>query len=211
MAIGGWNQRFFASTRGRIVALLRRAAGTVDELARTLGLTDNAVRSHLATLERDGLVEQRGVRRGASKPSTEYGLTPAADGLFPKAYAPVLGYVLDAMREQGSPESVETVLRDAGHRIAATYDGDATDIPARAAVAVEVLNSLGGLAECTIEDGIVTIRGYSCPLAAMAGAHPEVCRLAETLVSDLVGVPMHEACARDGQPRCAFIGNTRAA
>jgi len=208
MAISGWNQRFFASTRGRVIALLRRAAGTVDELARALGLTDNAVRSHLATLERDGLVEQRGARRGTSKPSIEYGLTPAADGLFPKAYAPVLGHVLDALRGHESPEDVECLLRDAGHRIAASYAPAETDIPARAAIAAEVLNGLGGLAECSIEDGTVTIRGYSCPLAAITAGNPEVCLLAETLVSDLVGIPMHEACERSGQPRCAFIGNT---
>src|SRR5207249_6425780 len=59
-----WDERFFASTRGRIVQLLRRATSTVDELAEALGLTDNAVRAHLAILERDGLVQQKGVRRG---------------------------------------------------------------------------------------------------------------------------------------------------
>ena len=55
----GWEQRFLSSTRGRLVTLLRRSARTVDELAHELGLTDNAVRAHLATLERDGLVASR--------------------------------------------------------------------------------------------------------------------------------------------------------
>lgn len=54
------NQRFFASTRGRIVTLLRHSSHTVEELAEALDLTDNAVRAHLATLERDGVVQQRG-------------------------------------------------------------------------------------------------------------------------------------------------------
>lgn len=52
------DERFFASTRGQVVTLLRRGSRTVDELAGTLGLTDNAVRAHLAGLERDGLVTQ---------------------------------------------------------------------------------------------------------------------------------------------------------
>jgi predicted ArsR family transcriptional regulator len=38
--------RFFESTRGRIVTLLRRTAMTTEELAKALGLTDNAVRAH---------------------------------------------------------------------------------------------------------------------------------------------------------------------
>src|SRR6266496_4119842 len=79
------NPRFFASTRGRIVTLLRRNSRTVEELAQELTLTDNAVRAHLATLERDGIVQQRGVRRGSGKPSYIYDLTPEAEYLFPKA------------------------------------------------------------------------------------------------------------------------------
>lgn len=50
-----WKQRFFESTRGRIIMLLRRASRTVEEVAQELDLTDNAVRAHLTTLERDGL------------------------------------------------------------------------------------------------------------------------------------------------------------
>src|SRR5947209_3928354 len=71
------DRRFFATTRGRIVALLRGAAGTVDELAQTLGVTGNAVRAHLSTLERDGLVEPRGLRRGVSKPAVACRLAEA--------------------------------------------------------------------------------------------------------------------------------------
>ena len=48
MSLLPWKQRFFSSTRGRIVALLRRTSRTVDELAQALDLTDNAVRAHLA-------------------------------------------------------------------------------------------------------------------------------------------------------------------
>src|SRR5713226_3364089 len=92
-----WNQHFFASTRGQIVTLLRRGSRTVDELAQALNLTDNAVRAHLATLERDGFVRQRGVRRGSSKPAYVYDVNPEAESLFPKAYDRVLRQVLDVL------------------------------------------------------------------------------------------------------------------
>ena len=51
---------------------MRRAGFTVDELARELDLTNNGVRAHLATLERDGIVRQSGVVRresGGGKPA----------------------------------------------------------------------------------------------------------------------------------------------
>ena len=69
MASTRWDQRFFASTRGQVVTLLRQGHATVEDLARALGLTDNAVRAHLAALERDGLVVQSGLRRGTGKPA----------------------------------------------------------------------------------------------------------------------------------------------
>ncbi|MBX6333083.1 MAG: helix-turn-helix domain-containing protein, partial [Gemmatimonadaceae bacterium] len=91
MASVDFGRRFLESTRGRLFALLRRGARTVDELAQSLGMTDNAVRAHLTGLERDGLVRQAGVRRGAGagKPALLYELHPDAEPLFSKAYAPV--------------------------------------------------------------------------------------------------------------------------
>ena len=56
-----WDTKFFESTRGRIVVLLRRSGRTVEELARALGLTDNGVRAHLAVLERDGIAAAAGI------------------------------------------------------------------------------------------------------------------------------------------------------
>src|SRR5947209_6909672 len=94
------NPRFFASTRGKMILLLRRASRTVEELAEALELTDNAVRAQLALLERDGLVQQRGSRRGSSKPAAVYEITPAAEDLFPKAYGPVLRQLLETLNER---------------------------------------------------------------------------------------------------------------
>ncbi len=50
-----WRRRLLASTRGKILALLRADSHTVNELAEALELIDNTVRSHLTSLERDGL------------------------------------------------------------------------------------------------------------------------------------------------------------
>jgi predicted ArsR family transcriptional regulator len=76
MARTNWNRRFFSSTRGRIITLLRRSSRTVEELAQALDLTHTAVRAHLAALERDRLVQQRSERHGSGKPPSVYDLTP---------------------------------------------------------------------------------------------------------------------------------------
>jgi predicted ArsR family transcriptional regulator len=204
MALLNWNQRFFASTRGRIVTLLRRASRTVDELAQALDLTDNAVRAHLATLERDGFVQQQGARRGSGKPAYIYNLSPEAEQLFPKAYGPVLHELLEVLREQMTPEEVEALMRSTGRRIATQWNVPPGDLHARLQVAVDILNELGGLAELEEHAGNYSIRGYSCPLAAAVPGHPEVCHLTETLLAELVGVPVQEHCNCNGTSRCYF-------
>ena len=204
MASARWDRRFAASTRGRVVALLRRADRTVDELARALDLTDNAVRAHLATLERDGLVEQAGVRRGARKPAATYRLTAEAERLFPRAYAPVLRDLLDELAGRLPPAELEAALRAAGRRLAAGQPSPGGDARAGLAAAVAALNALGGLAELVERDGRPLIRGYACPLAEVVPGHPEVCRLAEALVAAVAGVPVEACCERAAPPRCCF-------
>jgi predicted ArsR family transcriptional regulator len=198
-------QRFFASTRGQIITLLRRSSRTVDELAMALDLTDNAVRAHLATLERDGIVQQSGMRRGSGKPASVYDLAPAAEQLFPKAYGPVLQNVLEVLSERMPSNEVETLLREVGRRIAAGWNVPSGDLRVRLEAAVEVLNELGGMAKLEEGDGHYCIRGYSCPLAAVVPSHPAVCRLAETLLTELVGAPVQEHCDNAEIPQCRFI------
>jgi predicted ArsR family transcriptional regulator len=203
----GWDQRFFESTRGRVVTLLRRAGFTVDELARELDLTNNGVRAHLATLERDGIVRQSGVVRresGGGKPAYLYELTPEAEDLFPKAYEPALRRLLDILSDQLGSEESEALLRSVGRRLAEEHSTQSDGAHARLETAVEVLNELGGLAELEERDGGFVIRGYSCPLAGVTPEHPEVCRMAETLVAEVAGVPVHERCDRGERPRCCF-------
>lgn len=198
------NARFLASTRGQVVILLRQGHATVDDLASTLGLTDNAVRAHLAGLERDGLVVQEGVRRGGGKPAYTYAITPDAEQLFPKAYGAILSVLLDVLGEHLPAESVAATLREVGRRLASAYPPATGTLQERAEQAVGVLASLGGLATVEAAPPDVVIAGCRCPLAAVVEGHPATCLLAEALLGDLVGAPVRQACEPD-IPRCRFI------
>jgi len=190
-----------------MVTLLRRSGRTVEDLAGALGLTDNGVRAHLAVLERDGIVRQRGsVRRssGGGKPAYVYELTLEAEDLFPKAYEPALGRLLDVLVERLGLEESEALLRSVGRRLAESKTVPTDGTRVRLEAAAGALNELGGLAELEEQDGALVIRGYSCPLAAVTPDHPEVCRLAEALVTEVAGVPVHERCDRSERPRCCF-------
>lgn len=206
MPIRRWSDKFYESTRGRIVSLLRQSDATVDQLASTLGLTGNAIRAHLATLERDGIIEQRAGKSdgGVGKPAYSYAIAPDAEPVFSRAYVPVLIELLHVLADKLPPRELETVLRNVGHRLAATRAKPHGDTKARAEAATEILNELGGIAELDNKHGTLSIRGASCPLGSAAGARPEVCHAVEAFLTELVGTPVHEQCEHGERPRCCF-------
>jgi predicted ArsR family transcriptional regulator len=53
-------------------------------------------------------------------------------------------------------------------------------------------------------NGAIIIRGTGCPLAALTGKHRGVCLAMESLVTEIVGTPVHECCDRNSRPRCCF-------
>ena len=199
------DDRFWASTRGRILVLLRRGTETVNDLAASLGLTDNAVRAHVTALERDGLVRPSGTRRGPRKPTVTYALSPEAEQLFPKEYGPILRNLLDELRDRLPADQLEEVVRATGHRFAKQFRpvGPGARPEERVDRAVGVLHEMGGCCERGAANGTVTLTCSVCPLAVAVEGHPEVCRLVETLLADVVGTPVRHRCQAD-PPRCAF-------
>src|SRR6185295_10460090 len=143
-----FDKRFFESTRGQIVTILRGAPCTVEDLAEKLSLTDNAVRAHLSTLERDGLVRQSGLRRGSRKPHFTYVLTDEADRLFPKAYDALLNQLIAVLKTRLSPTEIESALREVGRAMAANAPaGQTANLENRVHSALKVLEAIGGAAE----------------------------------------------------------------
>jgi predicted ArsR family transcriptional regulator len=200
------SRRFLETTRGRVLAHLRRGPATVDELAATLELTDNAIRAHLTTLDRDGLVRQAGVRRGpgAGKPAAVYELAPDAETRFSRAYAPLLTALLDELSTRLQTPEAEALLRDAGSRLAAALPARSADLEDRVRDAVALLNELGG--DITIEHGPdgIRLRGSGCPLSATVTRRPEACRAVQGLLSEVIGTPVVLCCEREPRPRCCF-------
>lgn len=187
--------------------MLRRGTRTVDELAASIELTDNAVRSHLVALERDGLVRPSGVRRGgtAGKPATLYEISPEAELLFSRAYAPVLASLVEVVAERLSPEETEAVLRDVGRRIAMSAGGTPTgELRARVDAAVAILRALGSEVDVLEAPQGLTIQGCGCPLAVAVKRMPETCCAVEGLLEHLIGTPIVQQCAHGERPRCKF-------
>ena len=198
-----FDDRFFTSTRGRIVLLLRASAKTVNDLAATLGITDNAVRAHLLSLERDQLVTSTGTVPGSRKPHTIYELTDSAREHFPRPYGSILRKLLSVLKARLGGSSIKDALREAGRRMASDIAIDAGADKVESCVAT--LQELGGAARVVSEAGETSIRSESCPFGDIVLEHPEICQLAEAMIEEIVERPVRETCDRSSaRPKCRF-------
>ena len=67
-----------------------------------------------------------------------------------------------------------------------------------------LLNELGGLADVQAADEGFVIHSASCPLATAVTACPDACYLAESLLTDVIGVPVRQTCDHGVPARCRF-------
>jgi predicted ArsR family transcriptional regulator len=182
--------RFFQTTRGKIVSeLRRRGSASATDLARSFGLSPNAVRQQLMVLERDGLVAETPVRRGPTKPTYEFSLTAEADKLFPQAYDKMLTAVLRELRSQFGTAGVEQVFDGLSRRAIerARLAVTASKPEERVAQLTEMLRKSGVVAEYSLIDGGFALHEHNCPYSSAAKEHPEVCQVIHHVIDEALG------------------------
>jgi predicted ArsR family transcriptional regulator len=153
------------------------------------------------------MVRPLGARRGegAGKPAVIYELHPDAEPLLSRAYAPVLGALLEVLSARLSPREMRKVLRETGRRLAAGVGGAASgDLATRGRAAAAVLTALGGAVEVELRRGSVVLRGSACPLSTAVRRNPAVCAAVESLVGEIAGAHATECCNRAERPHCCF-------
>src|SRR6059058_2463981 len=170
-----------AGRRAVLYALRRRGDATAEQLAGQLGMSVSGARQHLMALARDGLVEATEMpaespRRG--RRTLRYGVTPAADALFPKAYGELtnelLGYLADA--DAGMLNDLFAKRRE--HRIAAarTRLARKAGLGAKVAELTRILDEDGYLATSEkLAPGVWCISEHNCAIRAVALRYGQAC------------------------------------
>ncbi len=199
-------QQLLDTGRGRIVSLLQRGPLTVDDIASKLELSASGVRAQITAMERDGVVQRVGKRPGTTRPSRIFVLTPEVEQLLSRAYIPLLTHLVGVFANGLPARQVDALLREAGRKLAGElFSGRPSGtLRSRVMAASELLNQQLGAVTHVEQNGGYVIRGDGCPLSALTGKHPAVCRAMESLVKNFVGAAVHECCERAGRPRCCF-------
>jgi predicted ArsR family transcriptional regulator len=202
---GDW---FFETARGKIVAALRgRSGASAYDLAREFGLSTNAIRQQLVLLERDGLVTGSSVRRGKTKPTVEYRLTPAAEKYFPQHYDRMLNAVLREVRATGGDEAVQALFGAMSRRRIEQLNArlDNRPVADRVVALTDLLRDSGVEAEAEQTERGFTIREHNCPYAETVSEHPEICGLIHSVIHDVVAPRVEQTVSlATGGAECRF-------
>ena len=202
------HDRFFDSTRGKIVGALRsRGAASAFDLAAEFALSPNAIRQQLVILERDGLVVGKSVRRGKTKPTHEYSLTAQADRYFPQAYDRMLGAVLREVRlnqgDAGVAQVFAAIAKRAVGKMAPVLEGKSTR--ERFEAIADNIRESGVSVDVEERGATIVLREHNCPYASVVSEHPECCTVIHTMLDETVSprVVQTESLATGGA-ECRF-------
>jgi predicted ArsR family transcriptional regulator len=169
-----------------------------------LGLTYNAVRPHLAALQRDGLVRGDELRRGGTRPSVVYELAAGVEAALSRAYVPFASELVSVLGERLPKPDLEEIMRAVGQRLASNWPRPRGALGERVAAAGDLLQKLGAPNQVEATADGLRIRGTGCLLAEAVREQAAVCHAMEALLTELLETPVRECCERGERPRCCF-------
>lgn len=195
-----------SETRGKLIRLLRSGGRTVADLASDLSVGKNAVRAHLAHLEKAGIVKLDAPRPGVRKPHKVFRLTKKGEQSLECGHEAVLEKLLAILERHFSQRQRTKLFAEVGDAIGKDHmAAKPADPDERLHYAMSLLRELGGSPELAENEDGCTIRGATCPLASLVSQHPSACEIARQLIATITEVDVRQACSYEPRPQCCFI------
>lgn len=195
--------------RSLLLRLKRGGEMTLAELAVGFDLAHETLRSHLRSLEAQGLVTRAGVRRrGPGRPEVVYELADAAERLFPHREGEVLRDLASFLVRTGRLDVLETFFEErmARRREAALERVRGLEGRARMEAVADVLSEEGFMAEVVdVGDGAPELRLCHCPIRDLVDVSPLPCTAEIGLVRELLGEPLaRRSYIPNGEAACSY-------
>lgn len=199
----------FRGLRAELLVALKKAPQplTAKELAEQFGVTPNALRRHLDSLEAEELVRYCREVRGVGAPVHAYSLTAQGEALFPQGHAEVLAAVLESVREVSGPAGVIALARRQWQGLVEQASPRLAELPLheRAQLLAELRSSQGFMAEAHATEGGAVVREHHCAIRDVAERFPEICAAEQEFVERMLAVPVtRTAHILDGCSCCEY-------
>jgi predicted ArsR family transcriptional regulator len=191
--------------------LLKRKAGlTVEELARGLRVSRNAVRQHLTSLVADGLVTKGSIQATGGRPEQLYVLSAVGHESFPRKYSWFAELLLDSLRAEKGETGLIARCEKLGHKVGVQLQAShpaSEESSERVKQLAGVMQELGYEATPIEPSGrqLPVIEATNCVFHHLASRFPEICHFDLALLSTFVGRPVvHDECLVRGGHVCRF-------
>ena len=206
-------------TRPRILQLLQKNGdGTVESLARAIGLATATVRRHLDILQRDGLVTFKEIHKKAGRPKYSFYLTEQGQETLPKGYDRLLSLMtqelalltIEDTKTRNGEQILKLIFQRLSERASNEYsaDVDGKDLEHRLGTLLHLLQQEDFSPEADILDGILRIRLLNCPYRFAALRNRAICSFDSSLISVILNVdPTLQECIQDGHSCCVYTAN----
>jgi len=190
--------------------LLRNKRGaTVDELGHGLGVTRTAIRQHLSSLMRDGLIAPGETRASGGRPKQLFVLTDKGREVFPRHYSWFAQLLVEAMAQEHGATGLRTRLGRIAAAVVAQLryrTPEASTRRGKVAQLSSLMDELGYDARMTKDvGGAPAIEADNCVFHELAMKNPVICHFDLALMSSYTGskVELHECMAKGGHV-CRF-------
>lgn len=196
------------STRDVILEAIKQAnEATVDELAGAADVSPVTVRHHLNTLQAEGLLQTKSVRRKVGRPYYVYSLSDKGHELFPQRYVRLSSRLLDELKERFPEDTVADIFNNVVNKIANDHRNqfEGRPIEHRLDFLVGLLADEGFLASWELTEQGYRLTEYSCPYFSIGQRHSEVCHFDKQLVQIVLDTDIEQhSCMLQGDTSCQF-------
>lgn len=181
-ALGGRQQEL-------LMLIKQRGGATIPELAQETALNVETVRHHVQALSNQGMLGHAGRRSGRrGRPEIVWGLSDAAEALFPRREGEVLSALAEHLKATGNEAALESFFEAyiGARRPAALARVEHLQGRARVEEAARILSELGFMA--LVEEGEgAGLRLCHCPIRELVGTTTIPCRAELKFVRELLG------------------------
>ena len=196
------------STREIILEAIKQSnEATVESLAEAADVSPVTVRHHLNSLQAEGLLETRSVRRKVGRPYYVYSLSDQGNELFPQRYMRLSSRLLDELKAQFPDGTVDALFSSVVQQIVDEHRREFEDLSTedRLDFLVDLLGEEGFLASWEKSGDRYILSEYSCPYFSIGQKHDEVCMFDRQLVQIVLDKEIEQdSCMLDGDSQCQF-------
>lgn len=197
-------------TKDAIIKLLKkRGQMSVDDLRRELRLTPMAIRQHLRSLERKGLVEYVEEKQSIGRPTFLYRLIDKANDLFPKPYRNFIINTFKDIEKNEGRSMIDNIFRWRKERLLKEREealADKKSLYDKVHTLKDILESEGYLADIEEIDSSYRLKQFNCPTSEIGLDFKEACNYELELYKNLLRKNVTRTqCMAEGNNSCTYI------